>query len=139
MQSQSGKTVSVWITQELDDELLARGENRSRTLSRDLWRLYGLYRRALRRVALSREEAVLICRVVRETAFDPGMMLGLPSAVEDMARADRVEGVDGMALAEKLRRLDDAALLAVIDAAERALRMGGDLREAVVKVGLAQG
>lgn len=135
-----GKSVAIWMTADIEKELEARGDNRSGTISRDLGRLYGLYRRALRRVRLTPGEAALICRVVDGTTFDANTASTLWAAVQDACQVEGVAesyGVNGDALVEKLRRLDDAALMAVVDAAERALRLGEPIEEAVVKVGLA--
>lgn len=135
--------IAIYLPPSTVAELEARGwdENRSGTISRDLERLYGLYRRALRNVQLTVPEALALCSIIQGSRYDASTVRLLPFAVED---ADRLEGlgqtfgIDASQLAAKLRSLDDLTLMALIDAAEQALAHNGDLREAVVKVGLAQ-
>lgn len=137
----SGRSIAIWMLAELEEELMVRGDNRSGTISRDLGRLYGLYRRALWRIHLTPAEAVVICHVIQGTTCDAQTAPSLWAAVEDTCQLEGVSeqyGVDCKVLVEKLRRLDDAAALAVVDAAERALRLDEPLQEAVVKVGLAK-
>ena len=134
--------IAVYLPPSTVAELEARGwgENRSGTISRDLERLYGLYRRALRRVRLTVNEAIVLCSVVNGTSYDANTAHLLWAAVEDAGRLESLgesHGVDAHALAAKLRALGDLEAMAVVDAAERALAMASDLREAVVKVGLA--
>jgi len=136
----SGKKVAIWISDRIESEIKARGDNRSGTITRDLERLYGLYRRVLRRIRFTTQEAIAICEVVNGTLYDATTASMLWAAVEDADRLNNLgtrHGIDTKALVEKLRSLDDATALAVVDAAERALRYQGDIKEAVIAVGLA--
>lgn len=138
-----GLRTAIYLPGHILAELKARGweANRSGTITRDLERLYTLYQRALRRVRLTVDEAVAVCAVINGASYDATTAPLLWAAIED---ADRLEGlgdahgIDARALAAKLRALGDLEAMAVVDAAERALAMEGSLREAVVKVGLAQ-
>lgn len=110
----------------LPNDLLAqideRGQARSTTISRDLERLYALYRRALRQIDLTVDEACLIVDALNgslTTADDASLLW---ARVEDAIHYEKLDekwNVDGRALVDKLRGLNEIQALAVADAAER--------------------
>lgn len=115
------KTVSIYL-REVDAEIQARGDNRSHVINRDLERLYALYKRALKEVPLSVQEAWLLVDVLNGSLMDANTARLLWANVEDGCALDGLDKkweVDGKALAEKLRNLSDFQNMALIDAAEK--------------------
>lgn len=116
------ETISFYIRDPLINELRTRGENRSAVINRDLDRLYTLYKRALREVPLTVAEAWLIVDTLNGTIMDANSARMLWASVEDAVKLDGLDkkwDVDGQALIEKLRKLNDIQALALVDAAER--------------------
>lgn len=116
------KTVGLYLRSETEQEILARGGNRSNIINRDLERLYTLYRRALREVCLSLNEACLIADALNGTIMDAATAPMLWGSIEDAIKLDGLAkkwDVDGPALVEKLRSLSAFHCMALVDAAER--------------------
>ena len=116
------KTLGVYLYSETINEVAVRGENRSQTINRDLERLYDLYRRAIQETPLPLAEASLLVDCLNGSLVDARSAGMLWANVEDGIKYDGLEGkweVDGKALVEKLRRLNQVQCLALIDAAER--------------------
>ncbi|HEY8414378.1 MAG TPA: hypothetical protein VIK99_01265 [Thermaerobacter sp.] len=134
------KKIPIAIPEELERAIYSRSDNRSGTICRDLQRLYRLYERALQRVQLTVPEAVFVAKVVMRSEAEDAVYLAstLWAAVLDQAELLKPEGVDAQELADKLKALDDAARLAIIDAVERAGRLDTPIEDAVLKVGLAK-
>lgn len=112
----------IYIPDSLVAELAARGDNRSQIISRDLGRLYTLYRRALATVPLTVEEACLLVDALNGALSGTDTAHLLWVEVEDACHLDHLDEkwqVDGPALVQKLRQLTDTQALALIDAAER--------------------
>lgn len=130
--------ISVSIYQPLIDQIEERGEARSTIISRDLERLYTLYRRALRRVNLTIDEACLVVDALNSSLYIADSAHLLWAGVEDTIQHENLAekwGVDGKALVEKLRSLNEIQSMAVIDAAERfwSKYRDQDMREAVAE------
>jgi len=83
--------IAIYLPPSTVAELEARGwdENRSGTISRDLERLYGLYRRALRNVQLTVPEALALCSIVQGSRYDASTirLCPLPSKMPTALRA----------------------------------------------------
>lgn len=97
-------------------------KSRSDVVSRDLDRLYSLYRRAIGSLDLTVQEASLLLDALNGSIYDVATAPMLWAAVEDRISFDRLDekwGVDGPALVEKLKALTDVQALAIIDAGER--------------------
>lgn len=112
---------SVTLTPEVLKELDARGP-RSTVINRDLDRLYTLYRRALAQVGLTTREALLIADALNGILMDVTTVPLFWVQVQDtiiLERLDKKWQVDGQALVEKLRNLNEIQALAIIDAVER--------------------
>ena len=110
---------SIHLRDELDEQIKSRG-SRSTVITRDLERLYTLYRRALSQVRLSNNEACLIVDVLNGSIMDATPLLW--ANIEDGINLDGLDqkwSIDGPALVEKLRKLNEIQTLAVVDAAER--------------------
>lgn len=118
----SVQKLSVSLPGVLVDQIAERGQSRSTIIARDLERLYTLYRRALRQVDLTVDEACLIVDALNgslTTADDAGLLW---AKIEDAIHYDRLDekwNVDGKSLVEKLQRLNEIQVLAIVDAAER--------------------
>ncbi|MEW8957836.1 MAG: hypothetical protein AB2448_01800 [Moorella sp. (in: firmicutes)] len=130
--------IAIYIPDHLLAEISTRGDNRSGIISRDLERLYTLYRRALAQVTLSVEEACLIVDALNGAKFEADTARLLWAEIEDACNLDHLDEkwqVDGQALVQKLRELNEIQALALVDAAERfweASDVGErDVREAV--------
>ncbi|MDI6872116.1 MAG: hypothetical protein QME79_12385 [Bacillota bacterium] len=119
----SARTTSIWLRADIEEALAARGGSRSEVVSRDLMRLYDLYRHELAEVNLTASEAGLIVDVLNGTLItDAGQARLLWAEVEDGIKLDHLDEkwhVDGPALVEKLRGLRLSQALAIVDAAER--------------------
>lgn len=116
------KFPSIYLRESLAAEIRSRGTNRSGIISRDLERLYTLYKRALREVPLSLGETCLIVDALNGALIDADTARLLWAHVEDGIRIDGLDrkwNVDGAALVEKLRGLNDLQAMAIVDAAER--------------------
>lgn len=114
--------LSIAISDELLEKINARGNSRSRVIQRDLDRYYGLLERALKRAKLSVKEACLIADVLNGTVIDARTAGMFWAEVEDgieLEGYDEKWGVDGQALVEKLKNLNELQAMAIIDAAER--------------------
>lgn len=97
-------------------------KSRSDVVSRDLDRLYSLYRRAIGSLDLTVQEASLILDVLNGSLYDVVTAPMLWAAVEDRIKYDSLDekwGVDGPALVEKLKALTDVQALALVDIGER--------------------
>jgi len=136
------KTPSIYLHDSIAAELCARGNNRSAVINRDLGRLYVLYRRALRQAPLSSlsiDEICLVVDVLNGSIHDANTAHMLWAGVEDGIRLDGLAekwDVDGPALVEKLRALNDIQSMALIDVAERFWEKCsegdiGDIRETI--------
>ncbi|MDK2883320.1 MAG: hypothetical protein PWP58_1656 [Bacillota bacterium] len=113
--------ISVTLTPEVLTELHARGP-RSTVINRDLDRLYTLYRRALAQVGLTTREALLIADALNGILMDVTTVPLFWAQIQDAIAVEHLDKkwqVDGQALVEKLRGLNEIQALAVIDAAER--------------------
>lgn len=122
--------------------LAARGDNQNETAQRDLERYYGILARELKRanLRLVANEALLLCDALNGSWMDANSAPLLWAEVADAIAHDGLDrkwDVDGAGLVDKLRALNPAAALAVIDAVERAWHHGDDLSVAVIAVGLA--
>ena len=116
------RTVSFWMRPELDEELSARGDNRSHIIHRDMERLYTLYRRTLREVSLSLPECWFIVDMLNGSLMDANTAGLLWASAEDACSMDGLDKkwqVDGKAFVQKLKNLSSIQALALIDAAER--------------------
>jgi hypothetical protein len=114
-------------------ELAARtdhGGSHGLTAKRDIARYYRLLRQALGAVRLTEHEARLVIEAVRQMAD-----MDVPYSVIWAL----VVGEDGdsrrAALSKKLRGMTESQKLAIVDAAERAIVLGGDIA-ALKKAGL---
>jgi len=117
-----GKKTSVYITANIEKQIMQRGDNRSGIINRDLERYYTVLDRALRTVSLTENEALLIVDVLNGSILDTLSVRMLWAGVEDAINLDKVDekwGINGAALVEKLRSLGEIQCLAVVDAAER--------------------
>lgn len=138
-------TVNFRLTGRMEDDLTARAtgvyQTRHAVAKRDLERYYALLRRELRTVNLSREEVLLLLDVSNGTLWEPHSIPLLWAEVEDGLADGLAEkwGVDGPAFVERLRGLTAGQAFAVVDALERAWKIGGDLEGAAREVGLLRG
>ena len=117
-----GKKTSVYITANIEKQIMQRGDNRSGIINRDLERYYTVLDRALRTVSLTENEALLIVDVLNGSILDTLSVRMLWAGVEDAINLDKVDekwGINGAALVEKLRSLGEIQCLAVVAAAER--------------------
>lgn len=117
------KTVGVYLRDEIQEEINKRigAEGRSYVIERDLDRLYTLYKRAVKEVPLSLDEARLIVDCCNGTIYDARSAPMLWASVEDSCTLDGLDekwSVDGPALVEKLKALTPIQALAIVDAAE---------------------
>lgn len=100
-------------------------ETRSAVVARDLKRLYdGLLKqglKTLRNANLSSEERACVGTLLGRTAFTEPSHISLlvVSLVEDATHEMHSLGVDSNVLLAKLRKLDTAALYALVDLIER--------------------
>lgn len=116
------ETISFYIRETVAEELYTRGGNRSAVINRDLERLYTIYKRALKEVPLSASEACLIVDTLNGSLMDAYSARMLWASIEDAINLDGMDKkweVDGKALVEKLRALNDLQAMALVDAAER--------------------
>lgn len=130
---------SIRIPEKIAAELDRRGP-RSTIVNRDLGRLYDLYDRALRRIDLTVDEACLIADALNGTIHDNRTALMFSFGVEDAIDLDALDekwGVDGVALIEKLSRLDELSCMAIVDAAER-YWFGGKYRDMDMREGVKE-
>lgn len=114
--------ITIYLPDSLLPEILARGDNRSGIISRDLERLYTLYSRALATIPLQLNEAYLIVDALNGTLMDANTAKLLWAEIEDSIKLDHLDKkwqVEGKALVEKIRNLNEIQSLAIIDAAER--------------------
>ena len=112
----------VSMAEDVLKQVEERGEARSTIITRDLERLYTLYRRALRHVDLSVDEACLITDALNGSLMTADTAHLLWASVEDAIKYEGLQkkwGVDGKALVEKIRGLTEFECMAVIDAAEK--------------------
>ncbi|MGI9951406.1 hypothetical protein V3F56_03505 [Moorellaceae bacterium AZ2] len=116
------KRITIYLHDAVISEVDARGENRSGVISRDLLRLYTLYRQAIREVPLCANEACLLVDALNGAITDAHTAPLLWQEVEDACRLDGLDEkwqVDGRALIEKLKNLSALHCMALVDAAER--------------------
>lgn len=114
--------ISLSINTDILEQVDERSEVRSTIITRDLERLYTLYRRALRRVDLSVDEACLITDALNSSLMTADTAHLLWASIEDAMKYEGLQekwGVDGKALVEKLRSLNEIQSMAIIDAVER--------------------
>lgn len=130
--------ISITIPEKVLQKVDARGENRSATISRDLERYYTLLQRALKQVSFTVEEACLLADALNGILIDANTVQLLWANVSDAVSLDRLDqkwGVDGQALVEKLRGLNDIQAMAVADAVERFWEEPeGDIKEKVARL-----
>ena len=127
--------IHVSLPNDLLSQIDERGQARSTIISRDLNRLYTLYRRALRQVNLTVDEACLIVDALNgsiTTADDAGLLW---ARILDAIRYDKLDEkwkIDGKELVEKLQQLNELQAMAIVDAAERFWQLdSNDVREDV--------
>lgn len=130
------ETVSFYIRETIAEELRTRGDNRSAVINRDIERLYTLYKKALKEVPLSDNEACLIVDALNGSLMDAYSARMLWASIEDAINLDGLATkweVDGSTLVEKLKKLTDIQALALVDAVERFWQEcpQGDIRENV--------
>ncbi len=114
--------IAIYLPDPLLAEVSSRGDNRSGIISRDLERLYTLYRRALAQVPLTVEEACLIVDALNGAKLEADTARLLWAEIEDACHLDHLDEkwqVDGRALVQKLRELNEIQAMALVDAAER--------------------
>src|SRR5690606_36071183 len=111
----------VSMAEDVLKQVEERGKARSTVITRDLERLYTLYRRALRRVDLSLDEACLITDALNGSLMTADTAHLLWASVEDAMKYEGLAekwNVDGKALVEKLRcSMNEIQTMAVIDVA----------------------
>lgn len=136
----TAERISLSISKDLLAQVDERGEARSTTINRDLERLYTLYRRSLRRVDLSVDEACVIVDALNSTLMTADTAHLLWASIQDAIEYENLAekwNVDGSALIEKLRSLNEIQSMAVIDAAER-FWANEEYRDQDIKNGVAQ-
>ena len=117
-----GRKTSIYLREELEEKLKVRGKETSSLINRDLERLYSLYQRSLRQVQLTPAEACLIVDSQNGTLHDARSAPMLWGGIEDSINLDGLAEkweIDGPALVEKLKQLNDLQCMSIIDAAER--------------------
>lgn len=130
----------VSMAEDVLKQVEERGKARSTVITRDLDRLYTLYRRALRHVDLSINEACLIVDALNSTLMTADTAHLLWASIQDAIEYENLAekwNVDGSALIEKLRSLNEIQSLAVIDAAER-FWSNEKYRDHDVRIGVAE-
>lgn len=130
----------VSMAEDVLKQVEERGKARSTVITRDLDRLYTLYRRALRHVDLSINEACLIVDALNSTLMTADTAHLLWASIQDVIEYENLAekwNVDGSALIEKLRSLNEIQSLAVIDAAER-FWSNEKYRDQDVRIGVAE-
>lgn len=140
------KMVSFRPDTELLDNLSNRINNELTTVhqvaNRDMARYYNILKYALREVALTEQEAMLVCDALNGVFFDDFSIRLMRASVEDAIIHDRLDekwGVDGEALIVKLRSYSIGALYSVADAVEQWWSMSNpelSNYEKLLKVGL---
>lgn len=119
------KIVHLVLDENLEKELLARGEFATwpDIATRDLNRLYGLYRAALADAALTVEEAILICEVLNESELDYDGATNIGAAVAEVCmrtnRHREWDIEDYQPLVQKLQACSLLQCLAILDAADQ--------------------
>lgn len=119
------KHTSMYLRPALEEALRTRGGNRSEIITRDLARLYDLYRHELAEaeLKLTPGEASLIVDVLNGTLITQASHAGfLWAEVADGIKLDGLAekwNVGGEALVKRLQGLRLAQCLALVDAAER--------------------
>ncbi len=114
--------ISIRLTENAENEISTRGNNRSATINRDLERLYTLYRRALQETPLTLAEGCLLVDCLNGSLFDATSAPLLWGSVEDGIKLDGLDErweVDGPAFVAKLRALSAFQAMTLIDASER--------------------
>lgn len=131
----------VSMAEDVLKQVEERGEARSTIITRDLDRLYTLYRRALKRTGLTIDEACLITDALNGSLMTADTAHLLWASIEDAIKYEGLQekwGVDGKALVEKLRcSLNEIQTMAVIDAAERFWN-NEKYRDQDMKIGVAE-
>lgn len=134
------KRFHVSMVEDVLKQVEERGEARSTVVTRDLERLYTLYRRALRRIDLGLDEACLITDALNSSLMTADTAHLLWASIEDAMKYEGLTEkweVDGKALVEKLRGLTEFECMAVIDAAERFWN-NEKYRDQDMKIGVAE-
>ncbi|MBE3549661.1 MAG: hypothetical protein IMX03_00190 [Brockia lithotrophica] len=115
---------TIHFTDELVKEVDERGP-RNLVVDRDLSRLYMLYKRVLANLKLTLDDARFIYEAIRGMSFEVPrihtsalLAASLKGAILERG-LDKTFGIDGNAFVERVRRWDEIASLAVIDAVER--------------------
>lgn len=117
-----GRKTSIYLREELEEKLKFRGKETSAIINRDMERLYALYLRSLRQVQLSPEEACLITDSLNGSLYDANSARMLWGGIQDSIELEGLAEkwvIDGPALVEKLKQLNEIQCMAIIDAAER--------------------
>lgn len=130
----------VSMAEDVLEQVEERGKARSTIITRDLERLYTLYRRALRHVDLSINEACLIVDALNSTLMTADTAHLLWASVLDAIEHENLAekwNVVGSALIEKLRPLNEIQSMAIIDAAER-FWTNNKYRDQDMKIGVAE-
>jgi len=112
----------IYFRPDIAREIDTRGDNRSAIVTRDLERLYSLYRRSMKEVTLTVAEGSLLVDALNGSLMDAASAALLWAEIEDAIKLDNLAekwNVDGQALVEKLKGLTAIQSLAIVDAAER--------------------
>ena len=135
------KKFHVSMAEDVLKQVEERGGARSTIITRDLERLYTLYRRVLKRTSLTIDEACLITDALNGSLMTADTAHLLWASIEDAIKYEGLAekwNVDGRALVEKLRcSLNETQTMAVIDAAERFWN-NEKYRDQDMKIGVAE-
>ena len=134
------KKFHISMAEDVLKQVEERGEARSTVITRDLERLYTLYRRALKRTDLTIDEACLITDALNSSLMTADTAHLLWASIEDAIKYEGLHkkwGVDGKALVEKLRSLNEIQSMAIIDAAEKFWN-NEKYRDQDMKIGVAE-
>ena len=115
------KLTSVHMPEDVLHQVAARGGLRS-TVPRDLDRYYSLMRKALAGMEFTLAEVSLIVDALNGAIMSPATARYLWAEVADSISLDGTDtkwGVDGKALVQRLKGLNDMESMSVVDAAER--------------------
>ena len=119
------QTVTITLSGELAGEVRSRDDagSLSGVVTRDLARLYAMYRLALEGAGLSVAEALLICEALNDRELQPDSAADLWAVVEEACAKNGLhtdwELEDYGPLVKKLKSLSSLHCMAIVDAAER--------------------
>ena len=127
--ARTGRSVSIYLDEKLEKELDSRSDKKSEVVDRDLFRLYFLYKDALRSVKLSIDEGALLCNVLTGIETNNKTAYTLWMEVEEHINANATDpdknpyqfNVDFEALIVKIKNYSPLQCIAIIDAVERIL------------------